>query len=158
LTIDFATKGVPVIPKTSSSSVVVRVGAPIDMLRAPEFRHGVKRDKTHYKTLKDDKHFNSWNRGFVATPHMHHTHLVLDAGYCPLNDVDVAVFKEMRTFMYALLQTHLQTDKGKPLVSHFKATRDDAQGIYQELVKHALSSTASQSSDDMLLQYITTTR
>jgi hypothetical protein len=157
LTIDFATKGVPVIPKTNSSSVVAGVGAPIDMLTAQEFRRGVKRDKTHYETLKDNKHFNSWNRGFVATTHMHHTHLVLDEGYCPLNDVDVAVFKEMQTFMYAVLQTHLQTDKGKALVSQFEATLD-AQSIYQELVKRALSSTAAQLSGDTLLQYITTTR
>jgi hypothetical protein len=84
-------------------------------------------------------------------------HLVLDEGYCPSNDVDVAVFKKMQTFMYAVLQTHLQTDKGKSLVSQFEATRD-AQSIYQELVKHALSSTAAQLSGDTLLQYITTTR
>jgi hypothetical protein len=138
LTIDFATKFVPVIPKTSSSSVVAGVGAPIDMLTAQEFRRGVKRDKTHYRTLKDDKHFNSWNCGFVVKAHMHHTHLVLDEGYHPLNDVDVSVFKEMQTFMYAVLQTHLQTGKGKSLFSQLEATRD-AQNIYQELVKHALS-------------------
>jgi hypothetical protein len=34
LTIDFATKGVQVIPKTISSSVVAGVSAPIDMLTA----------------------------------------------------------------------------------------------------------------------------
>jgi hypothetical protein len=93
LTIDFAPNDVPVIPKTSRSSVVAGVGAPIDILTAQESRRGVKRDMTHYETLKDDKHFNSWNRGFVATAQLHHTHLVLDEGYCPLNDVDVAVFK-----------------------------------------------------------------
>jgi hypothetical protein len=79
--------------------------------------------------LKDNKHFNSWNRDFVATAHMHHAHRVLDEGYCPSNDVDVAVFKEMQTFMYAVLNTHLQTDKGKSLVSQFEATCD-AQSIY----------------------------
>jgi hypothetical protein len=57
MTIDFAKKGVPVIPKTSSSSVVAGVGTPIDMLTAQEFRCGVKRDKTYYENLKD-KHFN----------------------------------------------------------------------------------------------------
>jgi hypothetical protein len=56
-----------------------------------------------------------------------------------------------------VLQTRLQTDKGKSLVSQFEATRD-AQSIYQELVKHALSSTAAQLSGDTLLQYITTTQ
>jgi hypothetical protein len=64
---------------------------------------------------------------------------------------------EMQTFMYAVLQTHLQTDKGKSLVSQFEATRD-AQSIYEELVKHALNSTAAQLSGDTLLQYIARTR
>jgi hypothetical protein len=43
------------------------------------------------------------------------------------------------------------------LVSQFEATRD-AQSIYRELMKHALSSTAAQLSGDTLLQYITTTQ
>jgi hypothetical protein len=77
-----------------------------------EFRRGVKRDKTHYEDLKDDKYFNSWNRGFVATAHMHHTHLVLDENYVPKNDMEFAVFREMQTFMYAVLEDHLKSDKG----------------------------------------------
>jgi hypothetical protein len=108
-----------------------------------EFCHGVKRDMTQYKELKEDKHFNSWNHGFIATAHIHHTHLVLDTNYSPTNAIDVALFKEMQTFMNAVLQEHLKTDKGKSLVSQFEATRD-AQSIYRELMKHALSSTAAQ--------------
>jgi len=51
----------------------------------------------------------------------------------------------------------LKTDKGKLLVSQYEATRN-AQNIYCDLKKHALSSTAAQLSGDTLLQYITTTR
>jgi hypothetical protein len=82
----------------------------------------VKCDMTHYKELKEDKHFKSWNRGIIATAHMNHTHLVLDANYSLANANDVALFKEMQTCMYAVLQEHLKTDKVK-LVSHFGATR-----------------------------------
>jgi hypothetical protein len=88
---------------------------------------------------------------------MHHTHLVLEANYSPTNAIDVALFKEMQKFMYAALQEHLKTDKGESLVSPFEATRD-TQSIYQELMKHALSSTAAQLSGDTVLQNITTTR
>jgi Reverse transcriptase (RNA-dependent DNA polymerase) len=141
----------PTPPYASSS-------APMgDDLTALEFRRGVKRDKTHYEDLKDDKFFNTWNRGFVATAHMHHTHLILDEGYYPKTDNERAVFKEMQTFMYAVLEDHLKTDKGKSLVSHYESTRD-AQSIYRELKKHALNSTAAQLSGDTLLQYITTAR
>jgi hypothetical protein len=52
-----------------------------------EFCRGVKHDKTQYEDLKDDKYFNLWNCGFVATAHMHHTHHVLDENYTPKNDV-----------------------------------------------------------------------
>jgi hypothetical protein len=128
-----------------------------DELTVQEFRRGVKRDKSHYEDLKDDKFFNTWNRGFVATAHMHHTQLVLDEGYIPKTMTEIHVFKEMQTFMYAVLEDHLKTDKGKSLVSHYELTRD-AQSIYRELKKHALSSTAAQLSGDTLLQYITTTR
>ena len=133
------------------------VSSMTDELTAAEFRKGVKRDKSHYSNLKDDKHFNSWNRGFVATAHMHHTHLVLDEDYVPRTTTELTLFKEMQVFMYAVFEEHLKTDTGKSLVSKYEATRD-AQGIYRELVKHAKSSTAAQLSGDTLLKYITTAR
>jgi hypothetical protein len=126
-------------------------------LTALEFRKGVRRDKTHYTDLKDDKYFTTCNCGFVATAHMHHTHQVLDEVYVPISETEVSVFKEQQTFMYAVLEEHLKSDKGKSLVSQFEATRD-VQSIYKELKKHALSLTAAHLTEDTLLQYITTTR
>jgi hypothetical protein len=111
----------------------------------------------HYEDLKDDKFFNTWNRGFIATACMHQTNLVLDEKYIPKTDAEKALFKEMQTFMYAVLEDHLKTDKGKSLASHYELLRD-AQSIYRELKKHALISTAAQLSGDTLLQYITTAR
>jgi hypothetical protein len=92
-----------------------------DDLTALEFRKGVRRDKSHYTDIKDDKYFTTWNRGFVATAHMHHTHQVLDEVYVPRSETEVYVFKEQQTFMYAVLEEHLKTDKGKSLVSQFEA-------------------------------------
>jgi hypothetical protein len=85
-----------------------------------EFRRGVKRDKAHYENHKDDKYFNSWNRGFVATARMHHSDLVLNEKYIPKNDDEKVVFKDMRTFMYAVFEEHLKTSKGKLLVSQYE--------------------------------------
>jgi hypothetical protein len=59
--------------------------------------------------------------------------------------------------MYAVFEEHLKTSKGKSLVSQYEETYD-AQSIYRELMKQAVSSTAAQFSGDTLLQYITTTR
>jgi hypothetical protein len=125
-------------------------------LTAQEFCRGVKRGKTHYTYLKDDKHFNLWNRGFVATEFMHHTHHVLDEEYVPKTPTKIGLLQEMQTFMYAVFEEHLKTDTGKSLVSRYEVTRD-AQSIYKEL-KHAKSSTAAQLSGDTLLKYITSAR
>ena len=124
---------------------------------AAEFRRGVKRDKTHYMELKDDKHFNTWNRGFVATAYMHHTDHILDENYKPATPTEIGLFREMQIFMYAVFEEKLKTDKGKSLVSEYESTRD-AQSIYRELMKHAKSSTAAQLSGDTLLKYITSAR
>jgi hypothetical protein len=63
----------------------------------------------------------------------------------------------MQIFMYAVMEEHLQTDKGKSLVSQYEEDHD-AQKIYRDLKKHALGSTAAQLSGDTLLKYITTAR
>jgi hypothetical protein len=74
-----------------------------------------------------------------------------------MTDAEKALFMEMQTFMYAVLEGHLKTDKGKLLVSHYELLRD-TQSIYRELKRNPLNSTAAQLSGDTLLQYITTAR
>jgi hypothetical protein len=49
----------------------------------------------------------------VSKEKMHHTHLVLDEIYVPKTDEEKAVFQEMQIFMYAVMEEHLKTDKGK---------------------------------------------
>jgi hypothetical protein len=52
---------------------------------------------------------------------MHHTQLVLDKNYIPTTANYIAIFREIQTFMYAVLEEHLKTDKGKSLVSQFES-------------------------------------
>jgi hypothetical protein len=123
--LDFANRSKSVINLAKNIGVATLV----DVLTAQEFCRGAKCDMTHYKQLKEEKHFNSWNLGFIAIAYMHHTHLVLDANYSPSSAIDVDLFKEMQTVMYAVLQEHLKTNKGKSLVSQFEGTCD-TQSIY----------------------------
>jgi hypothetical protein len=83
--------------------------------------------------------------------------LVFDENYIPTAASNIAIFHKIQTFMYAILEDHLTSDKGKLLVSQFESDRD-AQSINPELKKHAKSSIAAQISVDSLLQYITTSR
>jgi hypothetical protein len=84
---------------------------------------------------------------------MHHTHLVLDETYVPKTDEEKSVFQEMQILMYAIMEQHLKTDKGKLLVSKYEVN-NDAQSIYSELKKHGMSSTAAWLAGDMLIKYI----
>jgi hypothetical protein len=70
-------------PPTVSNVVTATEG-----LTVQEFRRGNKRYKTHYEDLKDDKFFNTWNRGFIATACMHQTDLFLDEKYIPKTDAE----------------------------------------------------------------------
>jgi hypothetical protein len=63
------------------------------------------------------------SRNFTATTHIHHTHLVLDENYVPKDDNENTVFREMQTFMYAVMADHLKKDKGKSLVIQYEGTR-----------------------------------
>jgi hypothetical protein len=124
---------------------------------AIDFRKGTKRDKTCYSELKDDKHFNIWNRCFVSTAYTHHTQLVLDENYKPKTETEKEVFQEMQFFMYSVFEEKLKSDKGKSLVQEYEDTRN-AQALYTALKRHAKQSTAAHISGDTLLKYITSAR
>jgi hypothetical protein len=115
----------------------ITIATATDDLTALEFRKGVRRDKTDYTNLEDDKYFTTWNCGFVATAHMHHNHQVLDEVYVPKSETKVSVFQEQQTFMYAVLKEHLKTDKGKSLVIQFEATQcaEYLQGVEEACIE-----------------------
>jgi hypothetical protein len=150
--VDFAAGLDPLFKATASSTTVS------GDLTASEFCHGFKRDKSHILELKKDKHFNTWNRGFVTTAFMHHTQHILVGDYTPsVTPTEVGLFREMQIFMYAVFEKKVKTDKGMSLVSAYNSTRD-AQAFYLVLTKHTKSATAAQLSGDTLLKYITSAR
>jgi hypothetical protein len=91
----------------------IGVDTPVDVLTTQKSCCGLKRDMKHYKDLNKDQLFNCCNRGFITIAHMNHTHLFLDANYSPTNANYVALFKDMQTVLYSVLQEHLTTNKGK---------------------------------------------
>jgi hypothetical protein len=81
-----------------------------------ELRRGIRR----VVDLKDDKHFSSWNRGFVATAYMHYTHLVLNEKYVWKTPNKIEVFQEIQTVMYAVMEQKLKSEKDKSLISELR--------------------------------------
>jgi hypothetical protein len=94
---DAAIGSSPVV-SNANTSVHEKANAVVDttdLFTAKESRRGVKRDKSINADLKEDNYFSTWNRGFVARAHMHHTNKVLDEMYFPTLDIEMAVLKEM---------------------------------------------------------------
>jgi hypothetical protein len=65
----------------------------------------------HYMELKDDKHFMSWNRSFVATVFMHHTQHVVDGGYKPAIATELGLFRGMQFLCILSLMTSSRLTK-----------------------------------------------
>jgi hypothetical protein len=57
--------------------------------------------------LKDNKHFSSRNRSFIAAAFMQHG---LDANYKPVAATEIGIFKEMQMFMYAVFESKLKVN------------------------------------------------
>ena len=82
---------------------------------AKEFRKGIKRDKTHYAKLKDEKQWDKWKRKTEATVKAHGCDNILDVSYNP-TPPEQALFDEMQRFMYDVFNNIILTPMGKYFV------------------------------------------
>ena len=66
------------------------------MTRDPvsEFRKGIKRDKAHYRELRNEKGWDEWKRITIPTIHSHGCENVIDPEYVPKTNQAKNLFKE----------------------------------------------------------------
>ena len=136
-------------PSTSSSSS--------KFSKADLFRRGIKRDPTLFPTLKDEKRNDTWHRSFVIQARAQSVDVVLDSNYVPIANEDIELFAEQQKYVYAVLETTVQTDVGKSIIRKHSATYD-AQKVYAELSEHHLKSTQAKMDSSQILSYITSAR
>ena len=69
-----------------------------------DFKRGIKRDKSHYKELKDDKQWDRWQRATIDTARSHGCEEVFDPGYDPafIYQEEEEIFDEKQKFMYSV--------------------------------------------------------
>jgi hypothetical protein len=115
-----------------------------------DFKRGVKRDKTHYPVLKDDRYWDNFYRIFVVTAVSHNVDNVLDPAYSPTSTDEILLFREQKKFVYSALEHCLQTDMGKNIVREH-AFDFDAQIVFAKVVKHYTKSTAAKISSGTTL-------
>ena len=80
---------------------------------AEEFKKTIKRDKSHYKALKQDKMWDDWRRSTMTTAKTHGCEDIFNARYTPKTDEEKALFKEKQQFIYSVFEECLQTDMGR---------------------------------------------
>ena len=117
-------------------------------------RKGIKREKTSYPTLKDERYFDGFSSLYI-TAKSHECEAVLDPEYTPSN-AEKDLFEAKQVYMFSVLDKHLLTDRGKTIVRKYVHTTDE-QSIWNDFQDHMKSSSKGASEKRRLTQHLTNT-
>ena len=107
------------------------------------FKKGTKRDASVYPIFKNDKYYDTFQRSFLANLKAQGLYDVADPDHDPESgDIyEQELFKGKQSFVYSVLVTSLQTDKGRELVKEFEG---DARSIILKLHHYHTKSNVAQ--------------
>ena len=107
------------------------------------FKKGTKRDASVYPIFKNDKYYDTFQRSFLANLKAQDLYDVADPDHDPESgDIyEQELFKGKQSFVYSVLVTSLQTEKGRELVKEFEG---DARSIILKLHHYHTKSDVAQ--------------
>ena len=107
------------------------------------FKKGTKRDASVYPIFKNDKYYDTFQRSFLANLKAQGLYDVADPDHDPESgDIyEQELFKGKQSFVYSVLVTSLQTEKGRELVKEFEG---DARSIILKLHHYHTKSNVAQ--------------
>ena len=107
------------------------------------FKKGTKRDASVYPIFKNDKYYDTFQRSFLANVKAQGLYDVADPDHDPENGdtYEKELFKRKQSFVYSVLVTSLQTEKGRELVKEFEG---DARSIILQLHHYHTKSNVAQ--------------
>ena len=107
------------------------------------FKKGTKRDASVYPIFKNDKYYDTFQRSFLANLKAQGLYDDADPDHDPENgDIyEKELFKGKQSFVYSVLVTSLQTEKGRELVKEFEG---DARSIILQLHHYHIKSNVAQ--------------
>ena len=107
------------------------------------FKKGTKRDASVYPIFKNDKYYDTFQRSFLANLKAQGLYDVADPDHDPESgDIyEQELFKGKQSFVYSVLVTSLQTEKGRELVKKFEG---DARSIILKLHHYHTKSNVAQ--------------
>ena len=118
------------------------------------FKKGTKRDASVYPIFKNDKYYDTFQRSFLANLKTQGLYDVADLDHDPeYGDIyEKELFKGKQSFVYSVLVTSLQTEKGRELVKEFEG---DARSIILRLHHYHTKPNVAQHDIITLTTYIT---
>ena len=107
------------------------------------FKKGTKRDAYVYPIFKNDKYYDTFQRSFLANLKAQGLYDVADPDHDPESgDIyEQELFQGKQVFVYSVLVTSLQTEKGRELVREFEG---DARSIILKLHHYHTKSNVAQ--------------
>ena len=107
------------------------------------FKNGTKRDASVYPIFKNDKYYDTFQRSFLANLKAQGLYDVADPDHDPENgdSYEKELFKGKQSFVYSVLVTSLQTEKGRELVKEFEG---DARSFILKLHHYHTKSNVAQ--------------
>ena len=107
------------------------------------FKKGTKRDASVYPIFKNDKYYDTFQRSFLANLRVQGLYDGADPDHDPESgDIyEKELFKGKQSFVYSVLVTSLQTEKGRELVKEFEG---DARSIILKLHHYHTKSNVAQ--------------
>ena len=107
------------------------------------FKKGTKRDASVYPIFKNDKYYDTFQRSFFANLKAQGLYDVADPDHDPESgDIyEQELFQGKQSFVYSVLVTFLQTEKGRELVKEFEG---DARSIILKLHHYHTKSNVAQ--------------
>jgi hypothetical protein len=137
---------------TLANTTAAALQKPADM-----FRRAIKRDQSLFPELKNEELNDAWHRSFETQAHAQDVAEVLNVNYDPATQELIDLFAVKQTYVYAILESKVQTDRGRAIVRLHEVDRD-AQQVYQKLRAHHTSSTKAKMNSSDLLTYITSAK
>ena len=108
-----------------------------------EFRKGVKRSVSDYKTFKEDRFFISWQRHLTIMARSHNVDNVINLTYKATTPDEIALLHEQQKFFFSVLEQTVLTPDGLLIIRKHSGT-GDASAAYSDLVERYGKSTAAE--------------
>ena len=113
----------PTTPMTTFTGHTKGTTSSESQITLNNFKTGMKRDASAVPIFKNDLYYDTFQRSLLATIKAQRIYDVADPDFFDPDDgdhYDKQLFLEKQSFMYSVLVTSLQTDKGRELVKEFE--------------------------------------